>query len=128
MNSNGLCALKVKIRYPDECGGYCKCYKLIFKDYDELIAYQNDINALADLLAQYGIINDSDSIIVEQDAFRVIDVDESAWQARFDKDRPHGLTWDTATCEQRMKYIAKYLNQHPNRTQFTDPVYPCIRN
>jgi len=58
---------------------------------------------------------------------RTVDVLEDQWKAAMNHHRPNGLTWEKATDEQRMQFIAKYLNHHPLRTQITDAVYPCYQ-
>ena len=129
-NSNSLCALKVKVKCgrPEDEDRFCGCHyvdcKILFRNYDELSKYRDNIEELKTIVAANGLA-DADRIR-DVSPVRTVDVDEGSWQACMDTHRPNGLTWQTASTEERMKFIAKYLNQHPYRTQISDPIYPFI--
>lgn len=129
-NGNSLCALKVKVKCgkPGDEDKLCGCHyvdcKILFRDYDELNKYRDNIEELKTIVAANGLA-DADRIR-DVSPVRTVDVDESDWKVCMDENRPNGLTWDQATVEERMKFIAKYLNHHPFRTQISDPIYPFI--
>lgn len=124
-NGNNLCALKIKVRCGDgTCQEYSTDCKIIFKNYDDLNKYKDDPDYLTDIVVANGLVNSGDIVRIE--IVRTVDVDEDNWRVCMNQHKPNGLTWENASIDDRMKFIAKYLNQHPYRTQIADPIYPCI--
>lgn len=101
------------------------CCKILFPNY-AIYDYFVEKGLIKNVLLENGFL-ESKKECVDISIVRKIPV-EGDWASAYKKYGPEYGDWSSLSVVDKMKFISKFYNQHPYRTQITDPIYPCCVN